>query len=272
MSLSESELIRIDKIKRSGKVPKHVAIIMDGNGRWAKSHGFPRVVGHQEGIKTVRRVVETSAELDVEYLTLYTFSTENWQRPQDEVSTLMQLIVKSLRNEIDDLHKNDIRITAIGDLSKLPPEVQRELYESFERTENNKRMTLNLALSYSGRLELINAVKTISEKVKNNELSVDEINEKVIASHLFTKNMPDPDLLIRTGGEMRVSNFLLWQIAYAEIYVTQRLWPDFSASDYLDAIEDYGRRERRFGLVSEQIQKNGKQIDNAKSDKDLSNN
>ncbi len=265
MVLSESDLKKIDELKDKGNIPEHVAIIMDGNGRWAKAQGFPRVVGHREGIKTVRKIVETAANLGVKYLTLYTFSTENWNRPETEVSTLMQLIVKSLKDETDDLNKNNIRLTAIGDLKKLPPDVQQELYESFDKTENNERMTLNLALSYSGRLELIYAVKAISESVKNGLLSVDEINEKTIDEHLFTKNMPDPDLLIRTGGEFRVSNFLLWQIAYAEIYVTKKLWPEFAPQDFLEAIEDFRKRERRFGLVSEQIQKNEEKTDNAKN-------
>jgi undecaprenyl diphosphate synthase len=265
MVLSEENLKKIEKLKAKGKIPEHVAVIMDGNGRWAKAQGLPRVVGHREGIKTVRKVVETSANLGIKYLTLYTFSTENWKRPQTEVSTLMQLIVKSLKDETDDLHKNDIKLTAIGDLSKLPLDVQRELYESFEKTASNKKMTLNLALSYSGRLELINAVKAISEKVKNGLLSVEEIGERTIDEHLFTKNMPDPDLLIRTGGEFRVSNFLLWQIAYAEIYVTRKLWPEFTPGDFLDAIDDFQKRERRFGLVSEQINNNEQKIDNAKN-------
>ncbi len=271
MVLSENDLKKIDKLKAQNNIPTHVAIIMDGNGRWAKAQGFPRVVGHQEGIKTVRKIVETSANLGVKFLTLYTFSTENWKRPQTEVSTLMQLIVKSLKDETDDLHKNNIKLTAIGDLSKLPEDVRRELYDSFEKTRENERMTLNLALSYSGRLELINAVKTISEKVRDGLLSVNEIDERTISEHLFTKNMPDPDLLIRTGGEFRVSNFLLWQIAYAEIYVTKKLWPEFTPQDFLEAIENFQQRERRFGLVSEQIQKNEKKTDNAKNGSSTSN-
>ncbi len=266
MILSDKDLNKIDELKAKGNIPAHVAIIMDGNGRWAKAQGFPRAVGHREGIKTVRKIVETAANLGIKFLTLYTFSTENWNRPQTEVSTLMELIVKSLKDETEELHKNNIRLTAIGDLKKLPPDVQQELYESFEKTKENNKMTLNLALSYSGRLELINAVKTISEKVREGLIKINEINEKTIDEHLFTKDMPDPDLLIRTGGEFRVSNFLLWQIAYAEIFVTKKLWPEFTPQDFLFAIEDYGKRERRFGLVSEQIQKNGKKTDNANKD------
>ncbi len=265
MILSEKDLSEIERLKESGNIPVHIAIIMDGNGRWAKAKGLPRVAGHQEGIKTVRKIVESAANLGVKYLTLYTFSTENWKRPQTEVSTLMQLIVKSLKDETDDLHKNNICLTAIGDLNKLPQDVRQELFDSFERTKNNTRMTLNLALSYSGRLELILAIRAISDKVKKGLINPDEITEETINEHLFTKNMPDPDLLIRTGGEMRVSNFLLWQIAYSEIYVTKKYWPDFSPADFIDAIKDFQKRERRFGLVSEQIQRNGQKTNNAES-------
>lgn len=256
MVLSEKDLSEIELLKKSGNIPVHIAIIMDGNGRWAKAKGLPRVAGHQEGIKTVRKIVESAANLGVKYLTLYTFSTENWKRPQTEVSTLMQLIVKSLKDETDDLHKNNIRLTAIGDLNKLPQDVRQELFDSFERTKNNSRMTLNLALSYSGRLELILAIKAISDKVKNGLINSDAITEETINEHLFTKNMPDPDLLIRTGGEMRVSNFLLWQIAYAELYFTDLFWPDFRKSHLIEAILDYQQRERRFGKTSDQLKNN----------------
>ena len=262
--LSKADLKKIDRVKTSGAVPEHIAIIMDGNGRWAKGKGYPRVVGHKQGVKTVRTVVEACTNLGVKFLTLYTFSTENWNRPKNEVSTLMRLIVNSLKDETDDLHKNDIRLNAIGALDKLPGEVQKELEDATERTKNNKRMTLNLALSYSGRLELINAIKAISIDVKNGLINPDEINEEKINNYLFTKDMPDPDLLIRSGGEYRISNFLLWQIAYSEIYVTPKLWPDFSVDDILDAVQDFQRRERRFGLVSEQI-KNEKNTDNDKN-------
>ncbi len=264
--LSKTDLINIDKVKASGSIPEHIAIIMDGNGRWAKSKGYPRVVGHKQGVKTVRTVVETCDKLGVKYLTLYTFSTENWNRPKNEVSTLMRLIVSSLKNETDQLHKNNIKLNAIGALEKLPKEVQKELEDARERTKNNNRMTLNLALSYSGRLELINAIKAISNNVKNGLINTEQIDEEMVNRFLFTQAMPDPDLLIRSGGEYRISNFLLWQIAYSEIYVTSRLWPDFSTDDVLDAIRDFQKRERRFGLVSEQI-KNEK---NTNNDKDFS--
>jgi undecaprenyl diphosphate synthase len=264
--LSKADLKNIDEVKASGSIPEHIAIIMDGNGRWAKSKGYPRVVGHKQGVKTVRTVVETCANLGVKFLTLYTFSTENWKRPKNEVSTLMRLIVSSLKDETEQLHKNNIKLNAIGALDKLPGEVQKELEDARERTKNNTRMTLNLALSYSGRLELINAIKSISDNVKNGLINSEQIDEEMVNRFLFTQNMPDPDLLIRSGGEYRISNFLLWQIAYSEIYVTSKLWPDFSTDDVLDAIRDFQKRERRFGLVSEQI-KNEKNTDN---DKDFS--
>jgi len=264
--LSKADLKNIDEVKASGSIPEHIAIIMDGNGRWAKSKGYPRVVGHKQGVKTVRTVVETCANLGVKFLTLYTFSTENWKRPKNEVSTLMRLIVSSLKDETEQLHKNNIKLNAIGALDKLPGEVQKELEDARERTKNNTRMTLNLALSYSGRLELINAIKSISDNVNNGLINPEQIDEKMVNRFLFTQNMPDPDLLIRSGGEYRISNFLLWQIAYSEIYVTSKLWPDFSTDDVLDAIRDFQKRERRFGLVSEQI-KNEKNTDN---DKDFS--
>jgi undecaprenyl diphosphate synthase len=264
--LSKADLKNIDEVKASGSVPEHIAIIMDGNGRWAKSKGYPRVVGHKQGVKTVRTVVETCANLGVKFLTLYTFSTENWKRPKNEVSTLMRLIVSSLKDETDQLHKNNIKLNAIGALDKLPGEVQKELEDARERTKNNTRMTLNLALSYSGRLELINAIKSISNNVKNGLINPEQIDEEMVNRFLFTQDMPDPDLLIRSGGEYRISNFLLWQIAYSEIYVTSKLWPDFSTDDVLDAIRDFQKRERRFGLVSEQI-KNEK---NTNNDKDFS--
>ncbi len=262
--LSNRELKEIKKVKVSGNIPEHIAIIMDGNGRWAKAKGYPRVVGHRQGVKTVRTVVETCTNLGVKYLTLYTFSTENWNRPKNEVSTLMRLIVSSLKDQTDELHRNNIRLNAIGALNKLPPDVQKELEDATERTKNNKKMTLNLALSYSGRLELINAIKDISINVKNGLINPEDINEELINNYLFTKDMPDPDLLIRSGGEFRISNFLLWQIAYSEIYVTSKLWPDFSVDDILDAVKDFQKRERRFGLVSEQI-KNEKNTDNDKN-------
>lgn len=244
-----------DELRRRGEIPTHIAIIMDGNGRWAKKRGLPRVAGHKEGVKSVRDVVEACAQLGVKYLTLFAFSTENWKRPKREVDTLMKLLIKTLRNETDKLHENDIRLTAIGDIESLPLNVQRELKEAIEKTKNNKRMVLNLAISYSGRWEIIEAVKKIARDVKNGKIKIDDINEKLFSGYLGTAEMPDPDLLIRTSGELRVSNFLLWQIAYTEFYVCNCLWPDFRRKHLYEAIKDYQKRERRFGMTSEQIKK-----------------
>ncbi|PKL89147.1 MAG: di-trans,poly-cis-decaprenylcistransferase [Ignavibacteriae bacterium HGW-Ignavibacteriae-2] len=253
--LTKKKIAKIESVKELGNIPKHIAIIMDGNGRWARKRGLPRVAGHQQGIVTVREIVETCTTLGVQYLTLYTFSTENWKRPKFEVSTLMRLIVKSLRDETDELNANNIRLTTIGNIDILPQLVKDELNDAFERTKNNKRMVLNLALSYSGRWEITEAIKKIAHDVKNG-LDADQITEETISSYLTTANMPDPDLLIRSGGELRISNFLLWQIAYSEIFVTEILWPDFNYNTLLDAVTDYQNRERRFGLVSEQLHKN----------------
>jgi undecaprenyl diphosphate synthase len=244
-----------EELKQSGGIPEHIAIIMDGNGRWARKRGLPRVAGHKKGVDSVRDVVEACAQLGVKYLTLYTFSTENWNRPKDEVSTLMRLLVRSLKDETDELHQNNIRLTTIGDLSSLPDEVQVQLKEAIEKTKDNKRMTLNLALSYSGRWELIEAIRSIAIKVKNGEMNPEDINDKDFAGYLTTKNIPDPDLLIRTSGEFRVSNFLLWQIAYTEFYISDVYWPEFRRKHLYEAITGFHKRERRFGLVSEQINK-----------------
>jgi len=241
------------ELKKSGDIPSHIAIIMDGNGRWAKKRGLPRVAGHRRGVETVREIVEVCAEIGVKYLTLYTFSTENWKRPKDEVSTLMRLLLKSLKDRLDELNKNDIKLTCIGNIESLPTVVQKQLYEDIERTKNNKRMTLNLALSYSGRWELLEAVKNISHKIADGKLTPDNITEKIISDHLTTRNMPEPELIIRTSGEFRVSNFLLWQIAYSEFVILDVYWPEFSDKHLYDAIRQYQKRERRFGKVSEQI-------------------
>ncbi len=243
-----------EELKASGAIPSHVAIIMDGNGRWARKRGLPRVAGHKRGVDTVREIVEACAELGVKYLTLYTFSTENWNRPKDEVSTLMRLLLNSLKSRLDELNENDIKLTSIGELNSLPREVQDQLKKDIEKTKNNKRMTLNLALSYSGRWELINAVKSISKQVSENVLNPDEIDEKIISDNLTTKSLPDPELLIRTSGEFRLSNFLLWQIAYTEIVILDVFWPDFTRDHLYNSIKIYQNRERRFGKVSEQIQ------------------
>ncbi|WP_027125718.1 isoprenyl transferase [Gelidibacter mesophilus] len=241
------EQIHIDKL------PNHLAIIMDGNGRWAKQKGFLRVIGHENGTKSVRDVVEASAEIGIKHLTLYAFSTENWNRPKIEVQTLMKLLVKSLKKEIKTLQDNNIQLNAIGCLDDLPTKAKEELKEVIEKTKNNSRMVLTLALSYGSREELINMVKKISDKVKNNIISSDSIDESIINKHLYTQNLPDVDLLIRTSGEQRISNFLLWQIAYAELYFTSILWPDFKKHDLYTALIDYQNRERRFGKTSEQL-------------------
>ncbi|MFO7720942.1 MAG: isoprenyl transferase [Gillisia sp.] len=235
------------------RLPKHISIIMDGNGRWAKQKGLLRALGHEEGTQAVRDVVEGSAELGIKYLTLYAFSTENWNRPKMEVDTLMRLLVSSLKKEIKTLTKNDIRLNAIGNLENLPKKAQKELNEVIEKTRNNTRMVLTLALSYGSREELIHVVRELSEKVKNKEISPDAIDESIINQHLYTRNLPDVDLLIRTSGEQRISNFLLWQIAYAELYFTNILWPDFRRENLYEAIYNYQTRERRFGKTSEQI-------------------
>ncbi len=243
----------INKEQLNSNIPEHVAIIMDGNGRWAKKKGFFRAVGHENGTKAVREAVESSAEIGVKYLTLYAFSTENWNRPKLEVETLMKLLVSSLKKEIKTLQKNNIKLNAIGNLESLPKKAQVELLEVIEKTKSNDRMTLTLALSYGSREELIKTIEEISIKVKNGVISPHLINETVINEHLYTKNLPDVDLLIRTSGEQRISNFLLWQIAYAELYFTEVLWPDFKKSDLFEAIYNYQKRERRFGKTSEQL-------------------
>ena len=235
------------------KLPNHVAIIMDGNGRWAKQKGFMRVIGHENGTKAVRQAVEASAEIGIKNLTLYAFSTENWKRPKLEVQTLMKLLVKSLKREIKTLQDNNIRLSAIGSLHDLPQKAQQELLDVIEKTKNNTNMTLTLALSYGSREEIVNVIKELSVKVKNNIISPESIDESIINKHLYTQNLPDVDLLIRTSGEQRISNFLLWQIAYAELYFTDILWPDFKKENLYEALINYQNRERRFGKTSEQL-------------------
>ena len=241
-----------DNIQKD-KLPKHLAIIMDGNGRWAKQKGLLRVIGHENGTRSVRETVEACAEIGIKNLTLYAFSTENWNRPKIEVRTLMKLLVKSLKKELKTFQKNNIKLLAIGKLEDLPKKAYKELHEVIEKTKNNNRMTLTLALSYGSREELINVMKTLSNKVKNNIISVENIDESIINKHLYTQNLPDVDLLIRTSGEHRISNFLLWQIAYAELYFTDVLWPDFNKEDLYKALINYQDRERRFGKTSEQL-------------------
>jgi undecaprenyl diphosphate synthase len=248
-----------EELKKSGPIPEHIAIIMDGNGRWAKQRGLPRVAGHKKGVDTVKIIVEACAELGVKYLTLYTFSTENWKRPKDEVSTLMKLLLKSLKDRVDELCQNDIRLTTIGNISALPSVVQKQLLADIEKTKNNKKMVLNLALSYSGRWEIIKGIKKLCIAVHNNEFDFNNLDEKTFAKFLDTNDIPDPDLVIRTSGEFRVSNFLLWQIAYSEFFITDVYWPDFNREHLYEAIRAFQKRERRFGKVSEQIKKEKKQ-------------
>ena len=235
------------------RLPKHLAIIMDGNGRWAKQQGLLRALGHERGTKSVKVTVESCAKLGIENLTLYAFSTENWNRPKLEVDTLMKLLISSLKRELDTLQKNNIQLNCIGNIELLPTKAKKELLTVIEKTQNYTRMTLTLALSYGAREELLNAVKKIADKVKNNIISIDSIDESIINQHLYTHNLPDVDLVIRTSGEHRISNFLLWQIAYAEFYFTDVLWPDFKEDDLYEAIISYQKRERRFGKTSEQI-------------------
>ena len=242
----------IDTIDKNN-LPQHMAIIMDGNGRWAKQHGKMRVFGHENGVKTVRDTVESCARIGIPFLTLYTFSTENWKRPKFEVDTLMRLLVSSLKKELVTFMEHNIRLNTIGNIASLPKRASKELEEVIEKTSKNTGMTLTLALSYGAREELKNAVQAISAKVKNNIISIESIDETIINTHLYTQNLPDVDLLIRTSGEHRISNFLLWQIAYAELYFTNVLWPDFNEQHLVEAILNYQNRERRFGKTSEQL-------------------
>lgn len=235
------------------KLPAHIAIIMDGNGRWAKQKGFLRASGHKEGTKAVRDIVEGCAEIGVKNLTLYAFSTENWNRPKLEVDTLMKLLVSSLKKEIKTLKENNIKLNCIGNIASLPKKARQELLDVIKKTADNTHMTLTLALSYGSREEITSCITQIATKVKSGELSENAIDESVINEHLYTQNLPDVDLLIRTSGEQRISNFLLWQIAYAELYFTKILWPDYRREDLYEAIYNYQNRERRFGKTSEQL-------------------
>ena len=240
----------IDQIDKT-RVPKHIAIIMDGNGRWAKARGEKRTMGHIAGVETVRRITKTAKNAGVKFLTLYTFSTENWTRPAEEIEALMGLLLKNLEDEI--FMKNDVSFQVIGDLKRLPEAIQKKIQEMIERTSKNSSMCLVLALSYSSKSEIQNAVRQIAEEVKEGKLDANDINEEVIGKHLYTSFMPDPELLIRTGGEIRLSNYLLWQAAYSELYFCDTYWPDFSEDDFFKAIYDYQNRERRFGKTSEQV-------------------
>ncbi|MDR3625488.1 MAG: isoprenyl transferase [Ignavibacteriaceae bacterium] len=262
---SESDAKIQEELRNSGEIPTHIAIIMDGNGRWARKRGLPRVAGHKKGVDSVREITQACSDLGVKYLTLFTFSTENWKRPKDEVSTLMRLLVKSVKDRCYELIQNDVRLTTIGDVKSLPKEVQKELEDAIEKTKNNKKMTLNLALSYGGRWEILEAVKSLTRSVCEGKLSLEDINEKVISENLTTKDFPDPDLLIRTSGEFRISNFMLWQIAYTEFYVSDVHWPGFNRKHLYEAIRSFQKRERRFGRVSEQLNMKEKGLKNVSS-------
>jgi undecaprenyl diphosphate synthase len=245
--MSLKEKIDIDKL------PLHVAVIMDGNGRWAMQHRMERIFGHQKGVEAVRNVIEAAAELGVKYLTLYAFSTENWGRPDEEITALMGIMVQSLNDETDKMVKNNIRMTAIGDFSRLAKDVRERLFETIRMTSGSNGLNLVIALSYSSRWEITEAVKKIANGASTGELNPENINETLFEKHLSTKGIPDPDLLIRTSGELRISNFLLWQMAYTELYFTNKLWPDFGKEDFYKAIIDFQKRERRFGKTSDQI-------------------
>ncbi|MDI6765923.1 MAG: isoprenyl transferase [Bacteroidota bacterium] len=242
-----------ETLKRNGNIPIHIAAIMDGNGRWAKKRGLPRIAGHKEGVESVRDIVEACGQLGIKYLTLYAFSTENWKRPKYEVSMLMRLLMRALRDETEKLLKKNVRVQAIGDIGTLPNQVQEELFYAIEKTKSNTGLVLILALSYSGRWEITNAIKLISSAVKHGELEPENISDRTVEQYLSTKGIPDPDLLIRTSGEFRISNFLLWQLAYSEIHISEILWPDFRRKQLYEVIADFQKRERRFGLVSEQL-------------------
>lgn len=244
-SKEEKKEIVLDK----NNIPKHVAIIMDGNGRWAKRRKLPRTMGHKAGVETIRRVIKEAHVLGIKYLTLYAFSTENWRRPEDEVSALMKLLVEYLRSEFNDLNKNDVVIRLSGDIEKLPYETKKEVLDAIDNTKNNKGIVLNIAFNYGGRDEIIRAVKIISEKVKNNSLNLEDINEELFEKYLYTVNIPDPDLIIRPSGEQRISNFLLWQCAYSEFWYSNVCWPDFKEEHLHEAIYDYQHRDRRYGGV-----------------------
>lgn len=241
-----------DKIDKD-KLPKHIAVIMDGNGRWAKQRGRLRTFGHRQGVRSVRETAEAAAEIGIKYLTLYAFSTENWKRPKSEVNALMNLLVKTIHKETKTLHDNKISLKAIGNLDSLPEVTRRELFEAIKDTRHHQRMTMILALSYSSRWEIVNSALTLAKKIEASEITSADINEQFFESCLTTHAIPDPELLIRTSGEYRISNFLLWQIAYSELYFTPKLWPDFRKEDLYEAILDYQKRERRFGKTSEQI-------------------
>jgi len=243
-----------DHLLAGGAIPQHIAIIMDGNGRWAKKRGMPRIAGHREGVNSVRDIVEACGQIGVKYLTLYAFSTENWKRPGDEVSMLMRLLLSALRDERDRLHENEVRLKAIGNIAALPQDVQDEMLEAIELMRNNSGLTLILALSYSGRWDIAQAVNKLYDDVASGRIARDQVTEELLGRYLSTRDFPDPDLLVRTSGELRISNFLLWQLAYSELYISPDFWPDFRRKNLYKAISEFQQRERRFGLTSEQLQ------------------
>ncbi len=262
LTLTNTEQTKEDQkkqleLKKSGEVPEHIAIIMDGNGRWARSKGSIRLHGHKVGVDSVRDITESCAQLGVKYLTLYAFSTENWGRPSAEVRGLMRLLVSSLRKEAENLHKNNIKLVTIGQIDRFPEDCKKQLNEAIELTKNNDRLQLCLALSYSGRWDITEAVKKIGNHVKEGRLDPSLINDQMIADHLSTAEVPDPDLIIRTSGEYRISNFLLWQLAYSELYMTEQFWPDFRRDELYKAIESYQSRDRRFGKINSSKDENG---------------
>jgi undecaprenyl diphosphate synthase len=238
-----------EKILEKGNLPAHVAIIMDGNGRWAKRRGLPRTAGHQAGVKAVKRVVRAAGDLGISVLTLFTFSQENWKRPKSEVSAIMKLLYETTKREINELDQNNVKLITTGRIEELSPQRRQILQEAMEKTKDNTGLVLNLALNYGGRTEILDAVKKIAADVRENRLNPDELDERRFSGYLYTNGLPDPDLLIRTSGEMRISNFLLWQTSYTELYVTDILWPNFTAKDFYEAIWDYQNRQRRFGRV-----------------------
>lgn len=255
---ASKEILDAEKLRGSGSIPQHIAIIMDGNGRWAKSKSMPRAYGHREGVRSVREIVEVCGELGVKFLTLYAFSTENWKRPMDEVSMLMGLLVSTLHKELNNLHANNVRLITMGDLNKMPKNAQQELRDAMVKTKSNTGLTLNLALSYSGRWDILQAMKRIASETRRGKISPEDIDENLVKSHLSTAQIPDPDLLIRTSGEMRISNFMLWELAYTEIYICSDFWPAFRRPHLYEAVASFQTRERRFGMVSEQVRTKNK--------------
>ena len=242
-----------DKVSANGNLPKHIAIIMDGNGRWARLKNLPRAAGHKEGINSVREIVRVCGEIGVSHLTLYTFSSENWSRPKTEVSAIMKLLLSTIKKEISNLDANNVKLSTIGNLRELPRETQKNILDGVEKTKSNTGLNLILALSYGSRQELIRAIKRTFIRVKESSLEIDNIDETLLSSELYTADIPDPDLIIRTGGEYRLSNFLLWQSAYSELLISETFWPDFRESDLLNSITDYQNRQRRFGQTAEQV-------------------